>query len=347
MKENIFEIIANAAEPLALVTIVNAKGSTPRHTGTRMLVKKDGSIVGTIGGGEAEVMAIERSQQVIKERVSTQLELGMKNRDLLASGMVCGGQVNLWIEYVSDPVPYALIAERIKRGKASLLLIDLKEEQGVVNVVDTEGDLLFGNDRAYDRETARTAAQTGEAVLSKADGLFHDPVTPPDKLLILGGGHVGLALARLAGELDFEITVGDFREFVANPERYPENVSTLHAPFEDIIKEYIFTPLTYVIVAGPSHKSDFECVRDVLPQPHKYVGCLGSRRKIRMLLDYLEKEGLEEEEFEILYAPIGIDIGSETPAEIACSILAELIAVRRNAANLSRISLKLERGTRI
>lgn len=343
MNVNIFRTIAEAGEGLALVTIVNAKGSTPRNAGTRMLVKKDGGIIGTIGGGEVESEAIEQALQVIKDGVSTQLDLGTKNRDILASGMVCGGSVSLWIEYISDPTPYILAANRIKEGLASVLLIDLQGQKGVVGLRDENGTLIFGdghgNASDYDLESTLSVIQTGEAVLSKADGLFHDPVMPSEKLLILGGGHVGLALSRLAKDLDFEISVGDFRAFAADPNRFPEEVETIHAPFANIIKEYAFTPLTYVLVAGPSHNSDFVCVRDVLPKQHKYLGCLGSKRKIKKLLEYLENEGFEEDNFKTIHAPVGLNIGAETPSEIAASILAELIAVRRGALGNFKISL--------
>lgn len=166
-------------------------------------------------------------------------------------------------------------------------------------------------------------------------GRFEDEVRVEDRLLICGGGHVGLALARLANEVDFAVTVIDPRQEFADVARFPVGVETLCGPYAESLASLRPGAADYAVVLTPGHQEDLLCVRELFNAGLRYLGCIGSARKTRMILDALKAEGADPARVDAIFAPIGLDIAAETPAEIAISILAELVAVRRGAGILS------------
>ena len=183
---------------------------------------------------------------------------------------------------------------------------------------------------------------TGKPLFVEDRSLFYDPLVPREKLLILGGGHVGRALAALAPALGFRVTVVDDRPEFASGARFPEGVRVLHQDFEQAIAGFPCNASTYVLVVSRGHRSDLACVRALLARPWRYCGCMGSARKVRMILDQLLQEGADPARIAELWAPVGLDIGAETPAELAVAILGELVAVRRNAGILGSLRQSLE-----
>jgi len=168
-------------------------------------------------------------------------------------------------------------------------------------------------------------------------GEFRDPVSEFERLLVFGGGHVGLALARLARDLDFLVTVCDERPEFADPARFPPEVGTRCGPFAQVIADLRVEPSDWLIVMTPGHEKDLTCVRALVRAGARYLGFIGSARKTRLILEALKKEGNDPALVDAIRAPIGIDIGAETPAEIAVSILAELVAERRKADILESV----------
>ncbi len=164
------------------------------------------------------------------------------------------------------------------------------------------------------------------------DGFFHieEPVLPPERLLILGGGHIALPLCQFAAQCGFRVFVADDRPDFANADRFPQADGVLCDSFDKAIETLRITPYDYVVIITRGHTHDADCLRTILPgtQP-AYLGMIGSRRRVSGLLAALEKEGLDPERLAHINTPIGLKIGAVTPAEIAVSILAELIARRR------------------
>jgi xanthine dehydrogenase accessory factor len=156
-------------------------------------------------------------------------------------------------------------------------------------------------------------------------------VFPQEKLIILGGGHVGQALAAMAAGLDFEVTVVDDRTHFAAPGRFPPAVRTLCAGYAEAIGAFPFDSATYAVIVTRGHLFDLECIRGVLARKYRYAGFIGSARKSKLLKAQAVSDGFEKSRVDTLHAPIGLDIAAETPAEIAVSILGEIVAVRRNA----------------
>jgi xanthine dehydrogenase accessory factor len=333
MDMELVKAITEGRDAVALATIIEVKGSSPRHAGTKMLVGR-GGVLGTVGGGRGEAMALEACRQGLEHRGSALLRVEMVGDDVTGPAMVCGGSSTMLIELIEDRAPYLGALERLGRGERVLLVKRIRAAapgpaEVAVALLDQDGATVCGV--PAEAEAAARALADGQAWFDEAAGVFYDPVFPEEKLLILGGGHVAKALAGMAPLLGFQVTVVDDRpEFIAK-ERFPEGVRRLQAAFEPAVAEFPFDAATYAVIMTRGHQLDLACVRAVVKRPYRYAGFMGSARKTRLILDQLVKEGCDPAQVAALWAPIGMDIGAETPAELAVAILAELVAVRRNA----------------
>jgi xanthine dehydrogenase accessory factor len=168
--------------------------------------------------------------------------------------------------------------------------------------------------------------------------IFFEVLPAPPRLIVVGAGHIAVPLAKIAKVLDFHVTVIDDRLLYANRERFPDADEVLVGDMAQMLKEMTITPSCYIVLITRGHKYDEPCLREIIHSQAKYIGMIGSRRRIKACFQrFRDEEKIAEEIIERVYAPIGLDIATETPAEIALSILAELIKVRRGgkAASLS------------
>ncbi len=335
---DLVEAVCAAAGPVALATIIEVRGSSPRHPGSKLLLGAPGGALGTVGGGQGEARALEACRRGLAGGGCELLSVEMVGTDLASPAMVCGGSNLMLIEALADPAPYREARARLARGERVLWVKRIQGGPGPVAVSATlcgqDGAPICGSGDGLRPEAAARALATGQAAYDPEAQVFYDPVMPEEKLLILGGGHVGQALAALAPALGFAVTVADDRpEFTADG-RFPPGVRTLLAGFEQAVAGFPFDSATYAVVLSRGHRSDLECVRAVLRREYRYAGFMGSARKTRLILDQALQDGFDPAKVAALWAPIGLDIGAETPAELAVAILAELVAVRRNAAVL-------------
>ncbi len=316
--------ICESRAGMALATIIDVKGSSPRHPGSKMLVGEAG-VMGTVGGGKGEARALEACRQCLAGGASALLQVQMTGDDITGADMVCGGTSTMLIELLEDRAPYRAALERLARGER---VVFAKRIQGTAP--------------GPARVSVTLEERDGGARFDPEAGIFHDPVDPEEKLVLLGGGHVARAVARLAPALGFAVTVVDDRpEFLA-PGRFPGEVRTVTAGFEQAVAEYPFDAATYAVILTRGHQSDLACVRAVLKRPYRYAGFMGSARKARLIIDQVLQEGFDPAKVAGLWAPIGLDIGAETPEELALAILAELVAVRRNAGTLPGLRRALD-----
>ncbi len=241
----------------ALATIVHTNGSIPSYESSRMLVREDGSIAGTIGGGcvEAEVWAA--AKEVMQKEAPRKMVFNLNNEASYDNGLICGGTLEIFVE----------------------------------------------------------------------------PILPQPVLYIFGGGHVSMAVAQAAHAAGFAIGIVDDREAFANAQRFPM-AREIYTTYEEAFEKIRPTAATYLVIVTRGHKDDMRCLAWAARTEARYIGMIGSKRKVISVYKALEKEGHRAEEFERVYAPMGLDIGALTPEEIAISITAELVAVRRNAAGL-------------
>jgi xanthine dehydrogenase accessory factor len=344
MSYEIFKTLAGSGGDTALVTVIDVQGSVPRHPGSKMLVKSTGAILGTVGGGKGEAAAIELAVKCIGTKRSDALTVEMQGTEAEGDGMVCGGTCRLLVEYVADTTPYAMLLQRLERGEKVLLVKKLEgpaegTPAAVTIAVHGEGGALLQGVNAHpDDDTAAQCLRTGKPAFSRDAGVFYDPIFPEEKLLILGGGHVGRSVAVMATELDFKVTIADDRAALLAPARFPPGVKTICGSYADVAREFPLDSASYVVIVTRGKASDLECIRAILNRTYRYAGFIGSTRKAKILLDQLREDGFPEEKVAAVHSPIGLDIKAETPAEIAVSILAELVAVRRNAGTKGSLS---------
>ncbi|AFM41632.1 xanthine and CO dehydrogenases maturation factor, XdhC/CoxF family [Desulfosporosinus acidiphilus SJ4] len=344
---------------VALVTIISVLGSTPRKPGAKMLVFPDGTIVGTIGGGCGEAEARREALNVIASRASKVHYLNMTADIAQDEGMVCGGIMGLFIDYLSSYNS----EEQFNLYKAYLsLLEDGRHNPILVTVIEASEESLIGNKllikndgevsgelgseglNRVAKESGKMCGKRCQPLLISLDSnlepceisvskpsfrLLLEPQTTIVQLLILGAGHIALPLATMAKIVGYEITVVDDRPAFANSVRFNMADTVICNDFEQALNSITINPQTFVVIVTRGHRYDKVCLKKVIHQPAAYIGMIGSRKRVKALKAELEDEGVTAELLQNLYSPIGLKIGAETPEEIAVSILSELIKVQR------------------
>ena len=308
-----------AGEDVILVSLLSSSGSTPRGAGAMMACFRGGS-VGTIGGGNVEYTAQNLAKDLLASRENALRSYRFTPGDAASLGMVCGGDVTVHFQYLAagDAGVLAALrrgAELSAGGRGAWLVRRLQAERVTELRVLTRG------------EAPELAEYLGEGTVFQ-DGLLAIPIARPGTVWLFGGGHVSQALAAALEPLEFRVAVYDDRPEFASAERFPRAVERVAAPFSELRNHVPLERDDYLVIMTRGHQADFEVLRQTLRAPVRYLGCIGSRRKLALCRDRLLDEGFTEAEYARVHAPIGLAIGAETPEEIAVSIAAELIAVR-------------------
>jgi len=252
----------------ALATIVHTNGSIPSYESSRMLVREDGSLMGTVGGGCVEADVWAAAKEVMQKESPRKLVFNLNNEASYDNGLICGGTVEIFVE----------------------------------------------------------------------------PILPQPIVYLFGGGHVSMAVAKAAHAAGFGIGVVDDREAFANKQRFPM-AQEICTTYEEAFEKLRPNASTYLVIVTRGHKEDMRVLAWAVRTPARYVGMIGSKRKVLSVYKALEKENYRPDEFERVFAPMGLEIGALSPEEIAISIVAELIAVRRNAALASHKKIAIDSRT--
>ncbi len=241
----------------ALATIVEAHGSIPSYESAKLLVKEDGTIVGTVGGGCIEAEVLTTAREVLHTGRPRRLSFDLSHEIAYDRGLVCGGQLEIFVE----------------------------------------------------------------------------PVNPLPRVYIFGAGHISKSLSKIAALAGFATVVVDDRESFARRDRFPEAEEVLAGEYEGVCEKLAVGEGSFIVIVTRGHRDDLRVLRWAARTPARYVAMIGSRRKVAGLARQLEEEGVPREALERIHAPMGLDIGAVTPEEIAVATVAEMIAVRRNAAS--------------
>lgn len=317
-----------AGRSAVLCGIVASHGSTPRGAGAKMLVPESGRTLGTIGGGAVEARAAQLAGELLERKQSRFESYRLTPGDVAGVGMICGGDVRVYFQYFSPSDREAL--EDVPE------LLDSPGPSWLVTAMDQTGWRMGTWDRAHglrglDAPEERLRPLLGSrGILSEGDPvLFVEPLVPGGIVYLFGGGHVARELAHLLAMTDFRVAVYDQREQMVSREFFPEASSLLCGPFTDALARVgEITAEDYVVIMTPGHQGDYEVLAQVLRTPAKYIGCIGSRKKVAVTRERLLSDGFTEADIARVYAPIGLPIGGETPAEVAVSVAAQLIACR-------------------
>jgi xanthine dehydrogenase accessory factor len=341
-----------AGRPAAYCRLVETRGSTPQKAGAAMLVFADGSQAGTLGGGcvEAEVKrrALATLDQAQPEVLTFQLDSDYGWDD----GLICGGRMQVLVEPLKDESALSYVKQlhdRIAGGMGCCEAIVFDSQKSGLPapscyLFDAAGQvqascraaLKDGRPPVQVIENMPPLAQRPRP--SAAQGVAYLPVLPRCRLVIVGGGHVGQAVGNLAAEVDFDVWVVDDRAEYVSAERFPRAERLICGDIDRVLPGLEITPDTYCLIVTRGHNHDEEALYHLVDRGARYVGMIGSKRKIKLIFDDLLAEGVRPEVLEKVYAPVGIDIGSQTVPEIAVSILAELIAHRNRGLVPGRLS---------
>lgn len=308
--------------------IIKSSGSTPRGSGAAMAVFEDGSTCGTIGGGPVEYQGILHAKEVLKNQISGTKEFILTPNQLADIGMICGGQVAVYFRYVSaSDTSCATLFEKASSlydsGENSWLVIALAD--GALSLYATQTGLSpsfpIGDDSVR-------PLLSSKPVLSSDETCFTLPLTRSETLYLFGGGHVSQELAPVLVHLGFSVVLYEDREQFSAPCLFPGVKGIITAPYYEMSSRITVTPDDYIVIMTRGHQSDYELLEQSLRTPAGYVGVIGSRQKIAATNKRLSEAGISDEDIARIHTPIGLPIGAETPAEIAISIAAELIAHR-------------------
>lgn len=247
--------LRNLGQKCALATIVEVNGSIPSYESAKILVREDGSMMGTIGGGCVEAEVWNAAREVIESEKPRHLAFNLGQDAAYDNGLICGGQLNVFVE----------------------------------------------------------------------------PIVPQPHAFIFGAGHISKSLAKVTALAGFGVSVIDNREAFANRERFPEVDQVLAAEYEEAFADLNINSSSYIVIVTRGHRDDMRVLRWAITTPARYVAMIGSRRKVIAVLREFENEGVPREQFDRIHAPMGLEIGAITPEEIAVSVCAEMIAVRRGA----------------
>jgi len=238
----------------AIATIVQVRGSIPSFESAKLLVREDGSMIGTIGGGCVEAEVWNAAREVMENEKPKHMSFNLGQDAAYDNGLICGGQLDVFVE----------------------------------------------------------------------------PVIPSPRAIIFGAGHISKSLCKVASLAGFSTTIVDNRDSFANRERFPEADEIFAEEYEDVFPKLSIYESTYLIVVTRGHRDDMRVLRWAATTPARYVAMIGSKRKVLSVVKELEKDGLSREQLDRIYAPMGLEIGAISPEEIAISVAAEMIAVRRN-----------------
>jgi xanthine dehydrogenase accessory factor len=329
---------------LILCQVVETRGSTPQKAGSMMLIDPDGLQAGTLGGGCVENEVKQKAIQQIGGGAAAVHSFVLDHDYAWADGLICGGKMVILTQSVrgAGPLHYFRALNQVieeSRGFTEAIVIDGEPTGGTVTgarfLCDGDGRVRANWPAAPAPAglAARTYPSTERPKPFVRGGIAFLPFWPRIRLIVVGAGHVGQAVAGLAAQADFDVWVVDDRHQYANRERFPTAQRLIVGPIDDVLPTLEIDAQTYALVVTRGHGHDQEALFHLAPTAASYVGLIGSRRKIRLIFDSLREAGVSETSLARVSAPVGLEIGSQSVPEIAISIVAELIA-RRNLGPL-------------
>jgi xanthine dehydrogenase accessory factor len=331
--------LATGAGAGALASVARRRGSLPMSATAKLLVTASGTRFGTVGGGCLEAEVIERAMDVLERRVPALSTHSLNNELAGDYGLTCGGTAEIFIEPVfPDDVLAAAWTEAaaiVARGDRGVMATAADWRAGPRKYATTlEADAARSAAMPPHDLAAAVAALDPHAEEPQWLGdLLVEPIAGRPRLVVFGAGHVGARVAEVAALAGWHVTVVDDRADFADANRLPFADRVATCEFHDVAAAARFDADTYVVIATRGHQHDAVIASQVAPRPLRYLGMLGSRRKAALTAKQLREWGVNDDAIARIHGPVGVAIGADTPEEIAVSIVAEMIAVRRAASS--------------
>ncbi len=343
--EYLVKVITDLLEkgsPLVLSSIISLEGSSPRHSGTKMVVDANGKSYGTIGGSLLEATAIKESWAAIASGQSRLMEFALAGKDANDIGMICGGKAAVLLDYISPDKDnlafFKLMRQTLEKGYNFYFLTHFKENRKSLKILGhtllfpdgrAEGSNLLSNENAgYLRTEFHNFSSTSVIELQDTR-IVIDPIRKVKTLFCFGAGHVAVPTAHIAALAGFRVIVIDDRPEYASAERFPEAFSARVIPdFNKALDGLEIDQDSFIVIVTRGHKYDREVLEPAVKTQAGYIGMISSRRKKAAIYEALLAKGITQAELDRVHSPIGLEIGGETPEEIAVSIVAEMISVR-------------------
>ena len=312
----------------ATATVTQTWGSSPRQVGAVMGIRDDGFVCGSVSGGCVETAVIEASLEALTDGNPRELKFDAITEDSVWDvGLSCGGQIQIRVD--PDPVgrdfdQWKALSARLLADEPAVLITNLDSQVSQLWIPGQPDPLQGVTESAYDRRASIEVQVEGERH-------FLNVLSARERLVIVGSVHIAVTLVKFAKEMGFETIVVDPRSTFARPERYPTEPDRIVVEWpKEAFSQIPLTPDTYVAVLTHDPKIDDVALEIVLNSPVAYIGALGSRVTQAKRKDSLRALGFSDADLARIHGPIGLNIGARTPEEIALSIIAEIIQVRRS-----------------
>ena len=299
---------------VALAFVTSIWGSAPRQVGALLVIRQDMQIAGSVSGGCIEGAVIEAGLASLECSRAEMLSFGVADETAWQHGLSCGGEISVLVIPVSKATLPAATLQEMAQASATRLPISIEFDiaAGVAGPLSTTGT------------TKHTASMLAA---DKASFLLYYP--PPRHLILIGAVHISQHLAQMATQCGFQVSVIDPRGIFADPQRFPETTTLIHEWPSEALAGFTLDAASALVTLTHDPKIDDDALLPALASDMFYIACLGSARTHAKRKDRLAAQGISQARFETLSGPAGLDIGAKSPAEIAASILAELIAAWR------------------
>ncbi|PZC50048.1 MAG: xanthine dehydrogenase accessory factor [Chloroflexi bacterium] len=361
--------LSSEGDQFVIATVVRTKGSTPQKPGAKLLVRRDGSAIGTLGGGCVEGDIWFMAKEIMRNSLGPTYQDYYLNEEIAArDGLVCGGTMYFYIEPFRRPKEFLNVGDKILdayQGGDSITIATVIRSQNPDRMGSrllihldrpTEGSLGDPNTEVLAIAKASELQRLGKCehfVGENGDEVFIESYTSPPALILMGGGHISKSIAPLAKTLGIRILVLDDRPEFSNKDRFPEADLTVVDSYANGLGAFRINPNTAIVIATRGHNFDDIALEKAALTNAGYVGLVGSQRKVILIYEELLKRGLSPSKLATIHAPIGLNIKARTPAEIAISIMAEIVQWRLGGDGepmklpeklLQRIITKLEKA---
>jgi len=353
MREVLKALIQHTADgqSAAFCQLIATKGSTPQKSGAVMVVLPSGELIGTLGGGCVEAEVKRRALELLDSERSLLIDFLLDQDYGWDDGLICGGSMEIVVDTIhpGDDLTYfkelcKICEDNLGGTQVVAAVEDACESERPYGslLLDHQGNEIarLGDSATCDRiftaskEFLRPLSDRPDSY--RAEGGIHFlPILPKCELLIVGAGHIGQAVAKLANSVDFDVTIFDDRPDLVTPELFPSAFRRFSGEYRDVLPNLPVREDGYALIVTRGHQHDEEALLHLIQRPFKYLGMIGSKRKVRLIFEDLIEKGIPQSRLQQVFAPVGLDIGARAVNEIAISIVSQLVAHRRGLTEVT------------